>query len=57
MAKKVKVFRILVEVDTNGNQMESVEVLNIGTGKIESWFGNVIEAFAWANDNGKLAVV
>ncbi len=49
-------YRVLIELDTDGNQMESVGVLNVDTYKVEHWCGNSIDAFEWVEENGELAI-
>jgi hypothetical protein len=50
-------YRILIEVDENGNIMESVAVVNDNTEVIEHWFDDTISALEWVKCNGKLAIL
>jgi hypothetical protein len=47
------IYRLLVEVDRNGNEIENVAVLDIYTEEIE-WFDTVHEALIFIDDNGSL---
>ena len=52
-----KYYRILVEVDENGEQIPSVAVVDSGLNIIVEWFGSVDDAIEWVKDNGQLATL
>jgi hypothetical protein len=48
----MKTYRLLVELDEYGNEMESFALYSIGDDSIVDWFGTAAEATSWVKENG-----
>lgn len=55
MTDAIKEYRVLVELDEDGQPMESVAISDEDD-NIVTWVGTPSEAYKWIKDNGKLAV-
>ncbi len=51
----MKTYRILIEVDRDGNTMESVAVLDCKNDKVVRWEGTQEEALKFVYEHGTLA--
>lgn len=48
-------YRLLIELDSDLWQIESVAVYNVRTERIEAWFGNAVKAKEYILENGEFA--
>ncbi len=48
-------YRILIEVDSNNNEMYSIAIYNEKTGKIEKWTNDFFYAKLYVIENGVFA--
>ena len=49
-------YRILVEVDEGGNEIESIAIYNVNDDSIEKWVDSIQDARNYIKENGAFAV-